>query len=1121
MIPDAWEPRGLLSAVLETIEELIIGIDASGHLLYVNPAAQRVLQQAQEPLLGQPWTAICTVLGLDIAHLRETDPHRPFPTLTSSWRGHLRLPSGAEHVIAWRARQVADAEGTTTSTLLVGTALTPAAEPCVIEKVGRLDDGGEGADPPSGRCLPPDPQKDGSLFECVSADKQGYFQALLDNFPFQVWLKDRESRFLAVNRAFAQSLGAADTQALIGKCDDDVFPPDLAERHREVDRAAMRAGTQIRVEEERLLQGRGRWLEIFKSPAFDTQGQIVGSVGFARDISTHKQTEEALLRKHEQLRLVLDHAPIGIWLTQPDGRIELANRAFCEAIGVSEEALRAAPHYTELLPAELSVQCERSDAKALATQEVCISQEHFPFADGRVRDMTVIKYLHRDARGTPEILLGISLDITEERVKAHALRESEARANSILRAAPVGIAMLKDRVLRDVNETLLQMMGYRRAELIGQTTRLLYPSDEAYQRLGQEIYQRLGTDRIGSIETQLQRKDGRVLDMMISWAPMDAADPSKGITFSLQDITSQKEAERALRESEVKFHTMVDWTIDWEYWLLPDGSLCYMTPSAEALTGYRVADFVQSPALIEAIVHPEDRSEWDHHLQSLRCTADPRHPDQLDFRLVQRSGQVIWVTHRCRAVFDAAGIYQGRRVTVRDVTAQKAAEEQVRRLAYFDPLTALPNRRLLLDRLGHALSASTRSQEYGALLMLDLDQFKALNDTQGHAVGDKLLIEVAQRLQGAVRGDDTVSRLGGDEYIVLIEGLGRSKTTAATHAEGVAEHLWQRLIAPYSILEGGGAHHATASIGVTLFQGQTASIDVLLKQADLALYQAKDAGRNAVRFFDPRMQAAVDERMAMEKALRQALEEGELCLFYQPQHDRAGRCIGAEALLRWRRPGQGLVSPMTFIPLAEETGLILPIGRWVLDTACAQLKTWAADPATRDLQLAVNVSARQFHQPDFLGQVRESLLHSGADPTRLKLELTESIVLENVEAVIERMQALKALGVSFSLDDFGTGYSSLSYLKRLLLDQLKIDKSFVQDLTTDPNDAAIVEAILAMSRSLGLQVVAEGVETSEQHAFLLAHGCDAFQGYLFGRPLPIADWRPSDAAAAAERCAPE
>ncbi|NEV64423.1 EAL domain-containing protein [Thiorhodococcus minor] len=1118
MIPDAWEPRQLLSAVLETIEALIIGIDASGEVRYANPAAQRVLQHAQAPLLGQPWTALCAVLGLDIEQLTETEPHRDFPTLASTWRSRLRLSSGAEHVIAWRARRMADAEGKATVTLLVGTVLTPEAKPSVIEEVGRLDDGGAGPNASSGRCLPPYPQTDGGLLAYISADKQGYLQALLDNFPFQVWLKDRESRFLAVNRVFAQSLGAADAQALIGKCDDDVFPLEMAERHREIDRAAMSAGTQIRVEEERLLQGRRRWLEIFKSPAFDTQGHVVGSVGFARDISTHKQTEEALLRKHEQLRLVLDHAPICIWLTQPDGRLELANRAFCDAIGVSEETLRAAPHYRELLPAELSVQCERADAKALATKEACISQEHFPFADGRVHDMTVIKYLHRDARGTPESLLSIALDITEEQLNAHALRESEARANSILRAAPVGIAMLKDRVLLDVNETLLQMTGYRRAELIGQTTRLLYPSDDAYQRLGQEIYHRLGTDRIGSVETQLQRKDGRVLDMIISWAPMDAADPSKGITFSLQDITSQKETERALRESEAKFHTMVDWTIDWEYWLLPDGSLCYMTPSAEALTGYQVADFVQSPALIEAIVHPEDRSEWDHHLQRLQCTADRRHPDQLDFRLVQKSGQIIWVTHRCRAVIDAEGLYQGRRVTVRDVTAQKAAEEQVRRLAYFDPLTELPNRRLLLDRLRHALSASTRSQEYGALLMLDLDQFKALNDTQGHAVGDQLLIEVAQRLQHAVRGEDTVSRLGGDEYIVLLEGLGRSKTTAATHAEGVAEQLWQALIAPYPILEGGGMHHATASIGVTLFQGQTASIDVLLKQADLALYQAKDAGRNAVRFFDPAMQASVDARMALEKALRQALEEGEMCLFYQPQHDRAGRCIGAEALLRWRRPGQGLVSPMAFIPLAEETGLILPIGRWVLATACAQIKTWAADPATRDLQLAINVSARQFHQPDFLGQVRESLEHSGADPTRLKLELTESIVLENVEAVIERMQALKALGVSFSLDDFGTGYSSLSYLKRLLLDQLKIDKSFVQDLTTDPNDAAIVEAILAMSRSLGLQVVAEGVETSEQHAFLLAHGCDAFQGYLFGRPLPIEDFILDPAAGRPPRC---
>ncbi|MDP2788197.1 MAG: EAL domain-containing protein [Pseudomonadota bacterium] len=439
-----------------------------------------------------------------------------------------------------------------------------------------------------------------------------------------------------------------------------------------------------------------------------------------------------------------------------------------------------------------------------------------------------------------------------------------------------------------------------------------------------------------------------------------------------------------------------------------------------------------------------------------------------------------------------------------DAVQNRAAE--IHNLAYFDPLTGLPNRRLLMDRLNHVLVASNRTQAYGALMILDLDNFKTLNDTQGHDVGDQLLIEVARRLTANVRQEDTVSRLGGDEYVVILEGLGLDEKSAANQAEIIAEKVRFALIQPYALDGLEQMHQSTASIGMTLFHGLDDSTDVLLKQADVALYQAKDAGRNAVRFFNPAMQASIDTRIALENALRRALSQNELQLYYQPQVDEHGHIIGAEALLRWLRPGIGMVSPAQFIPLAEETGLILPIGLWVLHTACAQLKTWAGDAHTRDLQLAINVSAGQFHQADFATQIAACLAHSGIDPTRLKLELTESVVLDNVEEVISRMQEIKALGVSFSMDDFGTGYSSLSYLKRLPLDQIKIDQSFVRDLTVDPNDAAIVRAILAMSLSLGLQVIAEGVETQAQHDFLHANGCMAFQGYLFGKPMPIAEW---------------
>lgn len=457
-------------------------------------------------------------------------------------------------------------------------------------------------------------------------------------------------------------------------------------------------------------------------------------------------------------------------------------------------------------------------------------------------------------------------------------------------------------------------------------------------------------------------------------------------------------------------------------------------------------------------------------------------------------------------VRDADGAITHYLAVKQDITEKKRAEAEIHHLAFYDPLTGLPNRRLLLDRLNHALAASERSQSHGALLMLDLDNFKVLNDTRGHDVGDQLLREMARRLAGQVRQEDTVSRLGGDEFVVVLEHLGPDEAQAAGQAEAIAEKLQRAIAEPCNLSGLENDHETTASIGITLFRGFESGTETLLKQADVALYQAKDAGRDRLRFFSQAMQAAIDVRAALEGALRQAIAREELQLYYQGQFDETGRLIGAEALLRWTCPGIGPVSPARFIPLAEETGLILPLGNWVIRRACAQLHAWSKQPHLRHLQLAINVSARQFHQADFVRAVADCLNRAAIDPSRLKLELTESVVLENIEDVILRMQQLKALGVRFSLDDFGTGYSSLSYLKRLPLDQLKIDQSFVRDLAEDNDDAAIIRAILAMSGSLGLDVIAEGVETQAQYEFLRANGCRAFQGYLFGKPVSAETW---------------
>ncbi len=422
-------------------------------------------------------------------------------------------------------------------------------------------------------------------------------------------------------------------------------------------------------------------------------------------------------------------------------------------------------------------------------------------------------------------------------------------------------------------------------------------------------------------------------------------------------------------------------------------------------------------------------------------------------------------------------------------------------LAGQDPLTLLPNRRELMDRLRKAVNLGARLGTSGALLFIDLDHFKNINDTRGHNMGDLLLKEVAQRLVASVREMDTVARLGGDEFMVMLENLGDDLDSAARQAKVVSEKILRRINQPY-VLGVSELHHSTASIGIALFSPNELSVDELIKQADVAMYQAKDAGRNLMRFFDAEMQVRLNERAAMEADLREGIEKGQFVLHYQPQVDSAGAVFAAEALVRWVHPQRGLVEPGQFIPLAEEAGLIGELGKWVLVTTCVQLARWAAQPRMSQLVLSVNVSSHQFSQADFVDQVTQVLLQTGADPRRLKLELTESIMIRNVDDVMAKMNALKAQGIGFSLDDFGTGYSSLSYLKRLPMDELKIDQGFVRDILLDANDAAIARMVIALADSMGLTVIAEGVETSAQRDFLAELGCHHYQGYLFSGPLP-------------------
>jgi len=436
----------------------------------------------------------------------------------------------------------------------------------------------------------------------------------------------------------------------------------------------------------------------------------------------------------------------------------------------------------------------------------------------------------------------------------------------------------------------------------------------------------------------------------------------------------------------------------------------------------------------------------------------------------------------------------------RDITAAKAAEKTIRSLAFYDSLTGLPNRRQLLERLRQPPAAFGQNGRSMALLLIDLDHFKIFNDTLGHQTGDLLLKEVARRVAASVHDGDTVCRMGGDEFVVMIESLSGVAEEAAAQAKAVGEHILAAIDRPYLIE--GREFLLTASIGITIFGGRRNSTDDVLQQADIAMDQAKAAGRNTMRFFSPALQAAVNARAAMEVDLRQAVKANQFLLYYQAQVER-GRVTGVEALIRWNHPTRGLVMPNDFIPLAEESRLILPMGEWILETACAQIAAWARQKQTARLIVAVNISALQFRQPEFVEQVLSVLARTGASPKNLRLELTESILVENIEEVIAKMTQLRLHGLRFSLDDFGTGYSSLAYLKRLPLDCLKIDRSFVRDILIDSSSGAIAQTIISLGRAMAMSVIAEGVETEEQRSSLAALGCHAFQGFLFSRPVPL------------------
>ena len=677
------------------------------------------------------------------------------------------------------------------------------------------------------------------------------------------------------------------------------------------------------------------------------------------------------------------------------------------------------------------------------------------------------------------------------RATTRDLKSSELHLRSIIEAEPecIKIVDAQGRLL-EMNPAGLAMIEADSLEQVAGQPVLDLIAPE-FQEAFSQMHQRVLAGETGKLAFEvLGLKGGR------RWLETHAV-PLRhhGETVQLavtRDITERKRSEEALRIAATAFESQQGMTVT-------DARrvILRVNKAFTAITGYSAEEAVgQTPRILSSGRH--DRAYYAAMSQALDTLGS--WAGEIWNR--RKSGEVYpeWLT--ISAVKDGGGQTTHYVAIFSDISERVRALAQIDSLAFYDPLTGLPNRRLLLDRLAQALHVSTRHARKSALLFVDLDNFKTLNDTLGHFQGDALLVQVAQRLKTCIREGDTLARLGSDEFVVLLEDLSEDDIEAATQAETVGEKILSAFVTAFQLDQ--GDQHSTPSIGITLFGCETVeSNEQPLKRAELAMFQAKAAGHNTMRFFDARMQAEVSTRAALEADLREAVRSQQFVLHYQPQVVGGGRVTGVEALVRWQHPRRGVVSPSEFIPLAEESGLILPIGQWVLEAACAQLAAWAGTPALAHLTIAVNVSARQFRYPDVVEQIMAALENTHANPRLLKLELTESMLVDDVESIIAKMGALKARGVSFSLDDFGTGYSSLAYLKRLPLDQLKIDQGFVRNIVTDSNDAAIAKMVIALAESLGLSVIAEGVELQAQADFLAHLGCHAYQGYLFSRPLPV------------------
>lgn len=917
------------------------------------------------------------------------------------------------------------------------------------------------------------------------------FKLITDKAPVIVLLQDIDGNVQYVNAYFEELTGYR-LDDLRGK---DWFSALLPGRDQERIRALFHSATHdlpVRGNINPIVTSSGeeREIEWHGQAVRDPHGNITAVLSIGQDVTARKQAEEAHNLAEQRLQLAIQSARVGIY-----DHDHLSDTLYWSpelrnmfGFGPDEEVTIA--RFMECVLPEDRARVETSIARA-----------HEPLSDGRIDlefrikcDLGNIFWLHarsktlfdgeerarRKAR-----TIGVITDITQRKRDQRALQMMKFSIDHM--GDKVTWINSEAKVLY-ANIAACRSLGYTQEEMLSMSVPDFDPDFPAES--WPEHWEDLKKHRSFTFESRHRTKDGRIYPVEISINYMRFEDEEYNCGYA-RDISKRKQVEEELRIAATTFESQDPILITDR-----DAKILRVNQAFQDMSGYDAEELIGENLGILKSEHLDATLFQDAKSQLLDSG---RWSGEIWAR--RNNGEVYPTAVTITAVYDDKRQICNYVSVARDISDIKKTQQEIHQLAFYDHLTRLPNRRLLQERLRRTMAASARHGWHGALIFLDLDHFKTINDTQGHLMGDHLLIEAARRLMTCVREIDSVARLGGDEFVVVLEELSPRAEEAAAQTELIVEKIRSELSRPYAL--NNYDYLSTASFGVNLFRGHQECVEDLLKHADIAMYQAKTAGRNAVRFYDPAMQTAIEVRADLEDELRQALARHQFCLYYQIQVDRRGHPLGAEVLLRWNHPKRGVVSPAEFIVITEETGLIVPIGLLVLQTACAQLRAWQHDPTTRDLTLAVNVSAKQFRQNDFVSQVKRVLLESGAQPSRLKLELTESTVLEDVEDTITKMRELKTLGVSFSMDDFGTGYSSLQYLKRLPLDQIKIDQSFVRDISFDPNDDAIVQTIIAMTKALGLNVIAEGVETGIQREFLERLHCQAFQGYLFGKPLPL------------------